>query len=209
MKNKQRAIRGIKKIKTNLKFYIVYNEKGRPKGIMQAKKENQQVSEEKWLKGVTCFVINENGEILMERRVNKGLTPGAFDLCSGHIDNLEIPFHAMIRELHEELGLDHREVGEKLRKVSDKPLPLRFKSGDKTRNFHISFFCTKLTAEQVKDIKKQDSEVSEVIWLPSEEVFEMIQKGETKFPKEGDYSSIFENVRAVIKPNPEKEQVIK
>ena len=50
------------------------------------KTDEKNLDESDWLKGVTCFVINEKGEVLIEVRANKGLTPGKNDLCSHHIE---------------------------------------------------------------------------------------------------------------------------
>ena len=74
------------------------------------KAEEKTLTENEWLKGVTCFVINEKGEALIEVRANKGLTPGKKDLCSGHLDDRETETQAMIRELREELGIELEEA---------------------------------------------------------------------------------------------------
>ena len=85
--------------------YRVYDKDGKYKRTID-KTDEKNLDESDWLKGVTCFVINEKGEVLIEVRANKGLTPGKNDLCSGHLDNDETETQAMIRELKEEAGDD-------------------------------------------------------------------------------------------------------
>ena len=84
--------------------YRVYDKDGKYKRTID-KTDEKNLDESDWLKGVTCFVINEKGEVLIEVRANKGLTPGKNDLCSGHLDNDETETQAMVRELKEELGI--------------------------------------------------------------------------------------------------------
>ena len=90
-------------------LYNVYNKDGELTRKID-KRQELNISEDEWLKGVTCFVINEKGEVLIEKRVNKGLTPGKLDLCSGHVDGDETQTQAMIRELGEELGIKTEEA---------------------------------------------------------------------------------------------------
>ena len=101
---KNQRISGVSK-----ETYRVYDENGELKRIIE-KAEEKTLTENEWLKGVTCFVINEKGEALIEVRANKGLTPGKKDLCSGHLDDRETETQAMIRELREELGIELEEA---------------------------------------------------------------------------------------------------
>lgn len=89
--------------------YKVYDKEGKLRKLINTNKE-KQLNDDEWLNGVTCFVINEKGEALIEKRVNKGLTPGKLDLCSWHVDGEETQTQAMIRELKEELGIELEEA---------------------------------------------------------------------------------------------------
>lgn len=173
-------------------IYKVYNKNGELKRKIDKAKE-KTLNENDWLKGVTCFVINEKGEVLIEVRANKGITPGKNDLCSGHIDNEETETQAMIRELKEELGIELEEAMN-ITKVTPQGIPLGFESKGKTRNFFITFYCLKRKSSQVK-IQKE--EIDKIIWLPLEETFELIKSGRTKFPKDYDYSEIFKKVKEI------------
>lgn len=184
---KNRRISGVSK-----ETYKVYDENGNFKRAIE-KAEEKILKGEEWLKGVTCFVINEKGEALIEVRANKGLTPGKKDLCSGHLDNTETETQAMIRELREELGINLEEAI-KVIKVTRKGIPLKFESKGKTKNFFITFYCLKRNSSK---IIIQKEEIDRVVWLPLEETFELIKSGRTKFPKDYDYSEIFEKVKEI------------
>lgn len=172
--------------------YRVYDKNGNYKKTID-KKEEKYLSENDWLNGVTCFVINEKGEVLIEVRANKGLTPGKNDLCSGHLDNNETETQAMIRELKEELGIGVEEAMNVV-KITPKGVPLGFESSNKIKNFFITFFCLKRNSS---DVTIQEEEIKKYVWLPLEETFELIKSGRTKFPKDFDYEEIFEKVRSV------------
>lgn len=174
-------------------YYKVYDKSGKLKRII-AKDEEKNLDEEEWLNGVSCFVINENGEVLIEKRVNKGLTPGKLDLCSGHIDGEETKTQAMIRELREELGIEIEEAINVI-KLDDNPLPLEFVSSNKKKKFFITFYCLKRKTSQVRI---QEEEIEKVVWLPLEEVLALIRSGRTKFPADFNYEEIFQKLRDVI-----------
>lgn len=178
----------------NMDFYIKYTKSKVPKGVIKTKKEKELKSNE-WLKGVSCFVLNQDGNVLIEQRANKGLTPGKLDLCSGHIDNVEIPFQSMVRELKEELGIDiQKESKSKLYQLTPKNVPLVFESNGKQKNFFITFFCLKRDSSEVVI---QKSEVDNIKYINLEKAFELIKSGKTKFPAGSDYEPIFNQVRNI------------
>lgn len=188
MKNvEKRNIKNVKKTE----YYIKYTSKGMPISKI-SKEQESEIADNEWLKGVSCFVINNKSEVLVEQRVNRGLTPGKLDLCSGHTNNYEIPMQAMLRELEEELGVRPEEAFSSLRQLKSADCPLVFESKGKFRNFFITFFCLKKNLEHVNF---QKEEIKNIKWIPMEELFKMMQNGETKFPKEYNYTHLFEQVR--------------
>ena len=187
------------RLKTGQIFYKVFDPYGKLNRFIKASNEKNDISEKDWLKGVSCFVLNENGEVLIERRVNKGLTPGKLDLCSGHIDSFETPSQAMLRELQEEIGIDREKAFSNLKPISKhEPAPLRFKSSNKNRNFYIYFFCLKL---KNPNIIFQKDEIVDISWIPLEECFELIKSGKTKFPSDYNYEEIFKQVEDIYQGN--------
>ena len=174
-------------------YYKVYDIEGN--FLYNINQEDEKKLKNEYLKGVTCFVVNKRGEILIEKRGNTEFAPGKIDLVSGHVDNDEVGMQAMIRELREETNISEQN-SINIHKIDIKPLS--FKSNGLTRNFFIEFYYLLIENEEVN---KDSKEVAELHWIPMEKVFEMIKQGKTKFPKQGhkiDYEPIFEVVREAI-----------
>ena len=182
--------------KNNREFYKVYDKAGKYLYNIDTKKEKNL--DDQYLHGVTCFVINEKNEVLMEVRANTELTPGKIDLVSGHVNGNEVSIAAMLRELDEEVGIKGV-LGSDIKRVSELSKPLGFESKGKIRNFHIDFYCMKTKNHH---FRIQPEEVESLKWVPMELAFDMIKKGKTKFPKqEGhvNYEKIFDKVREICK----------
>ena len=173
-------------------MYNVYDENGKIIDEIN-KKDEMNLGSDIWLKAVTCFVLNEKGEALIEKRVNKGINPGQLDLCSGHVDINETQTQAMIRELGEELGIDLEEAINVV-KVSQDDLKFQIESSCKILNFLGTMYCLKRDSSKV-NIQKE--EIEKIVWLPLEETFELIKCGKTRFPKDFEYEEIFQNVRNI------------
>lgn len=54
---------------------------------------------------VFAIVRNDRGEILLQQRANTGYLDGYWDFPSGHVEYGESIHNAVVRELHEEVGL--------------------------------------------------------------------------------------------------------
>ena len=173
-------------------MYNVYDENGKIIDEIN-KKDEMNLDSDTWLKAVTCFVLNEKCEVLIEKRVYKGINPGQLDLCSGHVDINETQTQAMIRELGEELGISLEEAMNVV-KVSQDDLKFQIESSGKILNFLGTMYCLKRNSSKV-NIQKE--EIEKIVWLPLEEAFELIRSGRTRFPKAFDYEEIFQKVRNV------------
>lgn len=197
-----KPIKGCKKMenktnqKNNNEFYKVYDKTGKYLYDIDVSKEKELNNE--YLHGVTCFVINEKDEVLMELRANTELTPGKIDLVSGHVNGDEVSLKAMLRELEEEVGIKGV-LGSDIKRVNDLTKPLGFESKGKIRNFHIDFYCMQTKKHH---FTIQPEEVASLKWVPMEKAFDMIKSGETKFPKQQrnvNYDQIFDKVREISK----------
>ena len=182
--------------KSNNEFYKVYDKTGKYLYDIDVSKEKELNNE--YLHGVTCFVINEDDEVLMEVRANTELTPGKIDLVSGHVNGNEVSLEAILRELEEEVGIKGV-LGSEIKRVNDLTKPLGFESKGKIRNFHIDFYCMQTKKHH---FTIQPEEVASLKWVPMEKAFDMIKTGETKFPKQQknvNYDKIFDNVREICR----------
>lgn len=183
--------------------YKVYDKDKNYLGNINAKDEKKLTDE--YLCGVTCFVINEHNQVLMEVRANTELTPGKVDLVSGHVNGSETCTQAMIRELNEEVGITNIDGGN-LKKVNGLPKSLGFESNGKIRNFFIDFYCFKTKKEH---FTLQPEEVKSIKWVDMNQVFDMIKNGKTKFPKQQgnvNYDEIFKEVEKFGKSEEQKQR---
>ncbi len=188
----------------------------KPWAFYEAKKEAQKdvIKYRAHKLGVTCFVIDvQTGDILVETRSkDQALNPEELDLVSGHVDNDETAREAMIRELAEEVQIPEEESIPNLQTIitgkEDYENLYNDMNFSKSGLFLIAFFC--LLRNGKDGIQLQESEVKSIEWLPMEEVFRMIQDGNTRFPRaEGfDYTEIFNIIRQKYEhaKNPEQTQ---
>lgn len=161
---------------------------------------------------VSCFVLNEKGEILIEERtMNKKIDPGTPDIVSGHIDNNETPTQAMIREYVEELHSGSEEEKEKARKEAIENLKkleeLYLVCNGK--EYYIQFY---VMLTKLKTLTRQKEEVESIRWIPMEELFEMIRQGKTGIVYDEKLEKVFQQIRKVyqeiVKGKEEKQETI-
>ena len=181
--------------KLNNKFYKVYDKNGKFKKIIDVRNEKNLTDE--FLYVVTCFVINELGEVLIEVRSNNTeLSPGQLDLVSGHVNGNETGFSAIVRELREEVGIEEIDCN-KLIRLTNKAKPMKFDNNGKTRNFHLDFFCLFTDSNTITKFQKE--EINFIKWVPMELAFNMIKDGKTRFPKQEmgkvNYEAVFYQIR--------------
>ena len=180
-------------------FYKTYKKRNDGNKIYQNRiSQKSELSQSDYLGGVSCFILDDNGNILIEKRGNTKITAGEIDLCSGHIDNNETPTQAMIREYVEELHKGdineqeqaRNEAINNLKKLDE--LDLVFKNKGNERKFFIQFYVMKT---ELKKLTIQKEEISDIEWISMEKVFELIREGKTKFPYDKRYEKIFKQVR--------------
>lgn len=192
-------------------FYKTYKRQNGKKVYQGSISPNMELSQNKYLGGVACFVIDEADNVMIEQRGNTKITAGELDLCSGHIDNNETPTQAMIREYIEELHNGSKEEQEmarieamqNLKKLDELDLIFSKKINDEGRRFYIQFYALRT---KLKDITIQKEEVDSIKWIPIQEVFEMIRQGKTKFPYDARFEKIFSQVEQMCKQNKKEEK---
>ena len=172
----------------NITGYKVYNEQGKFTRIITKKQELEGIKEDEWLKAVSCFIVNKNGNVLLEKRVNKGINPGQVDLCSGHLNGDEVYTQAMVRELREELGIEQEES---MNIIPIKEIDGTLEENNIKINFFVQFYCLLRNKD---DIDFQEEEIEDIIQLPMQEVFELIRQGKTRFPYDERFEEMFAKV---------------
>lgn len=197
--NKERETKKMENTQQTWQFFKTYKKgKSGKKTYQKRISTKSELNQNDYLGGVSCFIIDENGNILIEKRGNTKITAGEMDLCSGHIDNNETPTQAMIREYVEELHKGNIEEQEQarneavsnLKKLDE--LDLVFKNKGNERKFFIQFYVMKT---KLNKLTIQKEEISDIEWVSMEKAFDLIRQGKTKFPYDKRYEKIFEQVR--------------
>ena len=153
----------------------------------------------KWYREVIGFVINDNGEVLLQQRcANKKDKPLEWEVCTGHVSSGELPDEAIRRELSEEIGLN----------VAKENLILldTLKSKERFQNrYHYAFSYVYLTKtdKKIDEFKLQEEEVSDAKYIKIEELQDMILDKKKNFTL-AVYDKMQEVIKKVIEISKEK-----
>lgn len=124
-----------------------------------------------WYREVVGFVINQNGEILLQKRApHKREKANLWEVCYGHVSSKEEPQTSMVRELDEEIGLKVKKEDLQFLRIEK----IKEHNENKTR-FHYAFsyiFLIK-TDKKITDYVLQEEEVSDIKYVKMEELRNM------------------------------------
>ena len=115
---------------------------------------------------IHLWIINSNGEFLIQKRsASRKANPNKWAFTGGAVDSGEESYQGAIREAKEEMGinLDSNDV--------------EFLLGFKREHDFVDVFIAKSDTD-IKDVKMQESEVSESKWVNLVELDEIIRNGE-------------------------------
>ena len=114
-----------------------------------------------WRRTVSCWIMNKNGEVLLQKRTaNKLTNPNKWAKTGGQVDSGETIEHAIFREVKEELGI---EIPNEQIKVVD-----IHKSNDKNKRFAYNFIF--VVNYKIDDYILQAEEVAEVKYVTIEDI---------------------------------------
>ena len=141
---------------------------------LTGKTEERNIIHEKgiWHREVAVWIMNENGEILLQKRAStKKQEPNKWAICAGHIDAGESVEDAIIREMEEELGIKisikELEFLNIYKKQSDLP------NNIKNYNFQYMYFLK--TNWKIENYKIRLEELSEIKYITFEELENIIK----------------------------------
>lgn len=114
-----------------------------------------------WRRTVSCWIMNEKGEILLQKRTaTKRRNPNKWAKTGGQVDSGESADEAIYREVKEELGI---EIPKKQIKVLD-----IFKSDEKNKRFAYNYLF--VINYKIDDYILQADEVAEVKYFSIEDM---------------------------------------
>ncbi len=152
-------------------YFDVLDENGNKTGKIKLRNEVHRDGD--WHRGVHIWIINNNGDILLQRRcANKDCHPNMLDISSaGHLTAGDDSLTGAIRELKEELNLDVKEEELKFIKTFKK-------SSINAKNFINNEFADMYilkTDKTINDMTYQESEISEIFFVPYKEFKKMVE----------------------------------
>ena len=145
----------------------IIDEEGNPTGKILPRED---IHNQNYLHNeVACFVINDNNEVLLEKRSpTKRYSPNKYGLCAGHVMAFEPLKSALVREIKEEIGIT----------VSENDL-IPFGEKEYIReetNSHITyFFYIKLNLD-ISEFTIQKEELTEVKWFKIEDIINLVKQ---------------------------------
>lgn len=152
-------------------YFDLLDENGNKIGKTKLREEVHKDGD--WHKGVHIWIINEKGEILLQRRSpNKDSNPNMLDIsCAGHLSSGDVSLSTAIRELKEELDIDVKE--------KDLQFIKTLKTSTKYTNTFINNEFDDLyilkTNKKIDDIKIQKEEISEIFYVPYDKLKKMVK----------------------------------
>lgn len=125
-----------------------------------------------WHKGVHIWVINNDNEILLQRRcATKDSNPNMLDISSaGHLQAGDSSQEAAIRELKEELDLDVTK--DELIFIETIKNSLRYTETFINNEFDDVYIVR--TDKKISDLRFQKEEISEIMYVPYKKFKEMV-----------------------------------
>lgn len=158
-----------------MEYFDVLDEFGNKTG--KTKLRNEVHKDGDYHKTVHIWIINDKGEILLQRRCkDKDSNPNMLDISSaGHLQAGDDSLNGAIREIKEELNLDIN-VSDlrfiKTLKKNSRPRP------DFINNEFVDMYILK-TNKTINEMKYQEEEISEILFIPFTKFKEMVEKKQT------------------------------
>ena len=131
-----------------------------------------------WHREVGVIIINEKGELLLEKRsAIKKQSPNKWAICAGHIEAGDIPQKAIVREIKEELGIDVN--FEDLQFLDIFKRNKKFENGQENNTF-IYIYVYK-TNNKIEEYTVQVEELSQVKYFPKSEIENALKEGNSDY----------------------------
>ncbi len=170
-------------------YFDVLDEHGHKTGRIKPRSEVHRDGD--WHRAVHIWIVNDKGEVLLQRRApDKDTHPNYWDISvGGHLQAGDDPLSAAVREVKEEIGLD-------MAPPDFQPLCEHHSSAQPHPGFlNNSFYNSYIvrTNKTLADMAKQDSEVSELKFVPFLEFKAMVENHDPDLvPHSVDYRAIID-----------------
>ena len=152
-------------------YFDVLDENGNKTGKIKLRSEVHRDGD--WHKGVHIWIINDKGDILLQRRcATKDSNPNMLDISSaGHLTAGDESLSGAIRELKEELDLDVNP--EELQFIKTLKRNSKYTSTFINNEFDDLYILR--TTKGIDEMKYQEEEISEIFFVPYKEFKNMVK----------------------------------
>lgn len=153
-------------------LFDLLDEEGNPIGLTKPRSAVHRDGD--WHRVVHVWIINECGEVLLQRRcAKKDSYPDMLDIsCAGHLSAGDDSLTGALRELKEELDLKVK----KNELVFIQTLKNSTKLGDDFLNNQLEDVYILRTNKTIDDMNIQEEEVSEIVFIPYKKFKEMVNR---------------------------------
>jgi len=151
-------------------YFDILDENGNKTGKTKLRSEVHKDGD--WHKAVHIWIFNREGDILLQRRSpDKDSDPSMLDMsCAGHLIAGDSSIEGAIRELKEELNIDIK--SEELKYIKTLKRPSKDKKVFINNEFDDLYIV--ITDIDIKDMKYQEDEISEILYVPYKKFKEMV-----------------------------------
>ena len=151
-------------------YFDILDENGNKTGKSKLRSEVHRDGD--WHKAVHIWIINNTGDILLQRRcATKDSNPNKLDISSaGHLSAGDDSLTGALRELKEELNLDVKP--EDLQFIKTLKRSSRYTETFINNEFDDLYIVR--TDKKIDDMKFQEDEISEIMFVPYKKFKEMV-----------------------------------
>jgi len=151
-------------------YFDILDDNGNKTGKIKLRSEVHRDGD--WHKAVHIWIFNNRGDVLLQRRcATKESDPNMLDIsCAGHLSAGDDSLTGAIRELKEELNLDINL--EDLQFI--KTLKRSSEESENYINNEFDDLYFLFTDKKIEDMKYQESEISEIFFVPYKKFKEMV-----------------------------------
>ncbi|MCI8544769.1 MAG: NUDIX domain-containing protein [Bacilli bacterium] len=154
----------------NLEYFDLLDVEGNPIGIIKERSEVHRDGD--WHKAIHIWIINQKGEILLQRRCEtKDSDPNMLDIsCAGHLSAGDCSLDGALRELKEELDL---EINPK-ELIFIKTLQRSWKDNHGFVDNEYDDLYILRTDKKIEEMVYQKEEISEIFFVSYQKFKEMV-----------------------------------
>lgn len=152
-------------------YFDILDENGNELNFIKKRTEVHRDGD--WHKSVHIWIINQNGDILLQRRAqDKDSDPNMLDIsCAGHLSSGDDSITGAIRELKEELSLEIE--SSELKYIETLKRSPKHEDGFIDNEFD-DLYLLKID-KKIEELTYQKEEISEIFFVPYKKFKEMVE----------------------------------